>query len=272
MRQHRRNVCLWAAAVALLASNRLAAQSLDSRISAARGTVAFQYETKPNVCGNGHSIELSDDDMSPGWNLRPRRSRTMIGSSSGRDSDVCELGPARVTLRRDAGQITELRVRVGGDASSADTELGEVSAAEAAKYLLSVAPKLDGRSADHAVMGAEIADGVVVWPQLLKIARDDGASESSRKAAVFWVSREASDAATQGLTDVATDDDATMSVRQDALFFLAQRPRGEGIPALVRVAESSKSMKLRKDAIFFLAQSEDPRALDLFEKLLTGRQ
>jgi hypothetical protein len=30
-------------------------------------------------------------------------------------------------------------------------------------------------------------------------------------------------------------------------------------------------VKLRKDAIWFLSQSRDPRALDLFEKLLSGR-
>jgi HEAT repeat protein len=120
-------------------------------------------------------------------------------------------------------------------------------------------------------MGAEIADGVVVWPRLLEIARANGASESARKAAVFWVSQEASVAATRGLSDIAVDDDATISVRSDALYHLSQRPDGEGIPALLRVAESSRSMKLRKDAIWFLAQSRDGRALALFEKLLVGR-
>jgi HEAT repeat protein len=110
-----------------------------------------------------------------------------------------------------------------------------------------------------------------VWRDLLRIARDSEASESSRKSALFWVSQEASGAATAGLDSIAADDDATLSVRSDALFFLAQRPNGEGIPALVRVAEKSRSTKLRKDAIFFLAQSGDPRALALFEKLLTAR-
>ncbi|HEX7940013.1 MAG TPA: hypothetical protein VF483_13580, partial [Gemmatimonadaceae bacterium] len=126
-------------------------------------------------------------------------------------------------------------------------------------------------SADHAIMGAEIALDVVVWPRMLKIARDNSASDGARKSAVFWVSQEASAAATAGLDSVAGDDTASLAVRSDAVFFLAQRPHGEGIPALVRVAESSKSMKLRKDAIFFLAQSRDDRALALFEKLLTGR-
>ena len=65
-------------------------------------------------------------------------------------------------------------------------------------------------------------------------------------------------------------DDAAASVRSDALFFLAQR-KDEGVPALIRVVTESKSIKLRKDAIWFLSQSRDPRAIDLFEKLLSGR-
>jgi HEAT repeat protein len=160
---------------------------------------------------------------------------------------------------------------VGARPEAAETDLGAVPPAEAARYLLSVAPRLSGRAGEAAVMGAAIADGVVVWQRLLQIARDSEASESSRKAAVFWVSQEASDAATARLDSIAVDDDATLSIRSDALFFLAQRPNGEGIPALVRVAESSKGVKLRKDAIWFLAQTRDPRALALFERLLGGR-
>src|SRR5262249_54836375 len=126
-------------------------------------------------------------------------------------------------------------------------------------------------SGDAAVTGAEIAEGAVVWPQLITIARDNDATESSRKSALFWVAQEASTAATAGLDAVAGDDDGDLAVRKDALFYLAQRKDGEGIPALVRVAEGSKSIPLRKDAIWFLGQSRDPRAIALFERLLSGR-
>jgi len=160
---------------------------------------------------------------------------------------------------------------VGGRHETADAELGDVSPSDAAAFLLDIAPTLTGQSADHAVMGAEIAREVVVWPRMLKLARNAGASESSRKSAMFWVSQEATAAATAGLDSVASDDTSSLSVRSDAVFYLAQRPSGEGIPALVRVAEFSRSIKLRKDAIFYLAQSHDERALALFEKLLSGR-
>lgn len=263
-----RAVC--AAAIVVALPRVALAQSLENRIAAAPGSVAFEYETRPNVCGDGASIAISDDST-PGWTLRSSRSGVHMGTHRGRDYARCEMGPARVVLQREGGRVVDLHVTVGGTAERTATELGDVPPADAARYLLAVAPRLSGRSADHAIMGAEIADGVVVWPRLLEIARDSGASESARKAAVFWVSHEASAVATAGLDSIATDDDGTLSVRRDALFYLAQRPRGEGVPALLRVAESSRSTKLRKDAIFFLAQSRDQRALDLFEKLLSGR-
>ena len=258
-------------AAAILSITRAAsAQSLDSRIAAARGAVAFEFITRPNVCGDGSSINVSSDSA-PGWTERANRSGVHVGTHRGVGYERCDTGPARVTLRREGSRVVELHVAVGGRPADADTELGEVPSAEAARYLLAVAPKLAGRSGDEAVMGAEIAAGVVVWPKLLQIARDSDATESSRKSALFWLSHEASDAATAGLDSLAVDDAATLSVRSDALFYLAQRPRGEGIPALVRVVETSKSVKLRKDAIWFLAQSRDSRALALFEKLLVGR-
>jgi hypothetical protein len=240
------------------------AQSLETRVADARGSVVFTYTTRPNVCGNGGSIYISDDTAT-GWNLRSHRSGVHIGTRRSGGQERCDIGPAQVLLRRDDGRVADLRVWVGGRSETGDTHLGDVPPADAARYLLAL------ESADDAILGAQIADDVVTWPTLLQIARDNGASESARKSAVFWVSHEASVAATRGLDSIAVDDDVTLSVRKDALFFLAQRPNGEGIPALLRVAETSKSRALRKDAIWFLAQSRDSRALELFEKLLAGR-
>jgi hypothetical protein len=246
------------------------AQSLKTRVATSRGSVGFDFTTRRNVCGNGMSINVSDDSSS-GWTTRSRRSGIHIGRSDSRERYVCEEGPARVTLVQSGGAVTEVRVTVGGRDERADTELGSVGAPEAARYLLEIAPKLSGRSAENAVLGAAIADSSTIWRRLLEIARDNDASEGARKASLFWLSQEASTVATAGLGAVAMDDDAQTSVRGDALFFLSQRPGGEGIPGLIRVVRESKSIKLRKDAIWFLSQSRDPRALELFEQLLAGR-
>jgi hypothetical protein len=261
---------LLALVASLTLAHEVSAQNLENRIANAKGTVAFEFTTRRYVCGNGSNIEISDDTLS-GWTTRSRRSGIRIGRTVSGDRTVCEEGPARVTLSQSGGKVSDLRVTVGGREERADAELGAISAPEAARYLLKIAPALTGRSADHAVMGAAIADSTNLWRRMLEIARDNDASEASRKSSLFWVSQEVSSVATAGLSDLAMDDDATTAVRNDALFFLAQRPKGEGIPALIRVVRESKSSKLRKDAIWFLSQSRDPRALELFEKLLAGR-
>ena len=66
------------------------------------------------------------------------------------------------------------------------------------------------------------------------------------------------------------DNDADLEVREQAVFALSQRPRDEGVPALISIARSNRSPELRKKALFWLGQSEDPRALALFEELLKG--
>jgi hypothetical protein len=246
------------------------AQNLESRVANAKGTVAFEFTTRRAVCGNGMSITISDD-TSAGWTTRSRRSGIHIGRSMSGERTICEEGPARVTLSQSGGKVSDVRVTVGGREERADTELGTIGAPEAARYLLQIAPALSGRSADNAVMGAAVADSTNLWRRMLEIARDNGASEASRKSSLFWVSQEASSVATAGLSSVALDEDADAPVRNDALFFLAQRKGGEGIPALIRVVRESKSAKLRKDAIWHLSQSRDPRAIELFEQLLAGR-
>jgi len=60
-------------------------------------------------------------------------------------------------------------------------------------------------------------------------------------------------------------------IREQAVFALSQRPKDEGVPALIRVARTNKDPEIRKRALFWLGQSGDPRALALFEELLTKR-
>ena len=264
-----RYVTLAVTATMLLAPRASRAQSLEDRIAAASGPVAFEFATRGNVCGYGDGIFISDSTP-PGWNMRPHRSGTHIGRG-GRDDGPCEIAPARAVVEHEGRRVTSIRISVGGPARHVGSELGRVPAEQAAHFLLAVAPRLSGRSADDALTGASIADVPRVWPQLLEIARDADASESSRKSALFWLSREASAAAVAGLGAVAEDDDATLSIRKDAVFHLAQRRGGAGIEPLIRIVRQSKSAQIRKDALWHLGQSRDPRALELFEELLAGR-
>ena len=267
-------VCRAACAALLILPTLVGAQTLEQRIDGApaNATVRFTVPTRDNVCGDGQSIEISDDS-SDGWIRRSRRSGMRIGRHTGNRS-YCEMGPGKITLHREGKRVVNVIVIVDGEDfgdATGDGRLGEVSAVEATRYLLKIAPALQGKAADNAILAAAIAEGAVIWPRLLEIAKDNRASNSARKSAIYWVSHEATQAAIAGLDTVASDDEADLSVRRDAVYHLAQRKDGEGVPALIRVVRQSKSRELKRDAMYHLSQTRDPRALALFEQLLTGK-
>lgn len=250
-----------AAAALLLLPGALGAQSLADRIARAPdGEVRFSYAAREGVCGNG---ENSIRDVGRGIHH---------GTRSGDDSweNDCEYGPVRVALRKDGERITRLRAYVGGRwRGTPATDLGTVPAPEAARWLVAAARQAQGDAGEKAVFAATLADSVEVWPELLRLAREDDVRRDTRRAAVFWVGVAAGEAATAGLDSLVDDADEDLEVREQAVFALSQRPRDEGVPALIRVARTSPSPSLRRKALFWLGQSEDPRALALFEELLT---
>jgi len=46
-------------------------------------------------------------------------------------------------------------------------------------------------------------------------------------------------------------------------------PKDEGVPKLIEVAKTNRNHEVRKQAMFWLGQSNDPRALEFFEQVLT---
>ena len=262
--------------LALAAVSGASAQSLERRVAGAPdGTVRFSYAARPGVYGNGRNIIMWDCARAGGR----CRSQHVDGDWSDRDesewASACDSGPVRVALTVRQGAVTELRAYVGGEwrAGLGGTDLGTVGAREAAAYLVSVAgnPATATRAAEHAFFPAMLADSVeaTMWRDLLRIARDERVTRKVRRSAVFWVGQAASEAATRGLTDLVEDGGADREVRESAVFALSQRPREEGVPVLIRIAREHRDPELRRKAIFWLGQSEDPRALALFEELLT---
>jgi hypothetical protein len=240
-----------AALLALLPAA-LGAQSLARRVEAAGdGTVRLSFASRPGVCGTGTSITI-DDDGDGDW-----------------ESD-CERGPVRVSLRISGRRITGAETRVGGrwrEGRADVTDLGLVPAREAAALMLELAPRA-GEDGGELITAATLADSAVVWPGLLRLARDGALPMETRRQAVFWLSQASGDAATRGLDSIVVDDRGDLEVREHAVFALSQRPAEEGVPALIRVARTSPHPELRRKALFWLGQSEDPRALALFEELL----
>lgn len=251
-------------AALLLLATRAEAQGLAQRITGAPdGEVRMSFAARPDVCGDGeHSIRsgrrhrIQDDDDDVVYN----------------DQDCpCEPGPVRVMLRVSDHRVIKARTWVGGQwrTGGSATDLGTVPTRDAVAALLAIAGDPKNSGGEHAIFPATLADSVTVWPQLLRLARSDAAPSDSRKQAVFWVSQAAGDSATAGLSQLAESEKEDHDIRTQAVFALSQRPRDEGVPALIRVARTSTSAEVRRSALFWLGQSEDPRALALFEEILT---
>jgi hypothetical protein len=242
-------------------------QGIADRVAAVSdGTVRLAYNVRPGICGDGETFIR---DRARGENSFYTMESTTRRGRNWRDQP-CEPGPARVAITKIDGAVTRVKVYVGGDWPAAGgniTDLGAIAAPLAAQALITIAGQ--GRRADDAIFGAVIADSAVVWPELLALAKQDGAPRESRKSAVFWLSQAAGDAATKGLSDLAEDEGEDREVRDQAVFALSQLPDDQGIPILIRLAKSNKDPKIRRKAIFWLGQSDDPRALALFEELLT---
>lgn len=245
---------LLAAGVALCFATPTAGQDLRSRIEGAPdGTVRLSYAAREGVCGNGRNIT------------------TQRGNDDGWESD-CEPGPVRLAVRVEGGRVARLTTYVSGRWRPVEgrvTDLGMVSAPAAAAWLLDLAER-GGPARGDPIFAATIADSTEPWPALLRIARNAAVPRTIRKQAVFWLGSHAGEVAIRGLAEVVDNDADDREVRKHAVFALSQLSKDRGVPELIRVARTSRDPEIRKAAIFWLGQSEDPRALALFEELLTG--
>lgn len=244
----------------------LPAQNVARRVNAvADGDVRMTFVLQPDICGGGNGFSRGDS-----WR------RNDFRSANTRDVEWesdCSHGPGRLVVERQDGETTKLRFYVGGRWRERPnvTDLGQVPNREAANYLLDMIRTGRNNIAKEAIMPLTIIDSVEVWPELLRLARDDNRNLEVRKGAVFWLGQMAAEQITGGLRDVAEDDKIERDVRESAIFALSQRPKQEGVPALIRIVRTSRDPKLRKSALFWLGQSNDPRAVDLIEELLSKR-
>ena len=232
------------------------AQSVAERVrQAGDGSVRFSFAAREGVCGDGrNNISVRNDrNQDVEWNCRP--------------------GPVMVAITKQQGRAVSMRAYVGATWRTGVanvTQLGTVSARDAADYLLGLAEGGDDKAAEQAIFPATLADSVTLWPRLLRLARNDARPQKVRSQAVFWLGQAAGDEATKGLAEVAEDESGDREVRKSAVFALSQQ-KANGVESLLRIARENKDKEIRKQAIFWLGQSKDPRALDYFESVLVKR-
>lgn len=249
--------------------------NIAARVAAVQdGRVQLRFTAREGVCGDGRSFVRVG-------------SNTFVGSwHDGMDTrSNCAPGPVRVVARVRGGAIDELRHYVGPVSSTRDadvTDLGEVPAPEAARWLMDVAKRAPTRAATKAIVPAMLADSAVIWRDLLAIARDSATrSRDTRREAANWLSHFASAAVSgrrPGELDFETgvgagvhgdDESDEVEAKKAAVFALSQLRGNSGVPQLVQVARTNKEPAVRRSALFWLGQSGDARGLALFEEVLS---
>ena len=228
------------------------AGDLARRIEAAPdGSVRFNYAAREGVCGDGLHINVHSE-------------------GEGHDDWGCEDGPIWVEIEKSGRRVVDLDMWVGRTRDSRDaarTDLGAVGTGEATDYLLALARHSDGDFGDEAIGAASLAADVVIWPELLDMARDESLVTDTREGAIFWLAQLAGDRATEGLEEIVRSAGDT-NVKEAALFGLSQLPDGAGFEALMKVAREGDDSELVQASLFWLGQTGDPRAIFLFEEIL----
>jgi len=246
-------VALVAAATSLSGSSRnLAAQlsAIARRVDAVHeGSISMKFASRPGVCGDGAGSTWTRGGSSNSWRN-------------------CITGPVHVVIGRADNTTVSVRVTIGdarrGGASDAD--LGTVSSADGARYLLEIAHTLRARNATEAVSGAALADSVDLAPELTSLVRDGNVGIDARHQALFWL----------GQTSLPTaelsrfyDELRPNTLREHFVFVLSQRRDDAAIQKLIDIASHDASTDLRKNAMYWLGQTNDPRAVKFLRDLVT---
>jgi len=126
-------------------------------------------------------------------------------------------------------------------------------------------PSSDVRA--HVAFALSVSHEAGALDEMIRMAHDD-ASSHVRGQALFWLAQKAGKKAVGTITG-AIENDPDTDVKKKAVFALSQLPRDEGVPKLIEIAQNNRNPAVRKQAMFWLGQSNDPRALQFFEKVLT---
>jgi HEAT repeat protein len=240
--------------VLALLPNSLGAQSLARRVANVRdGTVRLTYAARPGICGDGRETVRTGDRFF----VLP----STYGNGRG-EHDYCIAGPIRVAIGRRDGESVSYRVHVGGGWSADDnvTDLGPVSAPEAAQYLLDAATSAHGDNSRYALAAAVFADSAELALDLAAIARDHNIGRDVRQNAVFWIGSYEDNEAIRALHDLAGDGSLDEEVRGAAFIAFGRDNISDDDIAWLRRLYPSLSDKLRSNVFLAVSQSGSPRA------------
>ena len=119
----------------------------------------------------------------------------------------------------------------------------------------------------HGTFAFSISKEPEAVQDLISMAHNDP-SPHVRGQAIFWMAQIGGRKEAQQITD-AIENDPETEVKKRAVFALSQMKDGDGVPMLINVAKTNKNPVVRKEAIRWLGMTNDPRALDFLEQILT---
>jgi hypothetical protein len=244
------------AATSILVAAPLAAQAngVAARVAAVReGMVSMRFAARPNVCGDGNGSVWTQGDGNRWYSDR---------------NHVCINGPVVVRIGRSEGQTISVRKSVGvrANGAGADVDLGDVSADDAARYLISLTHSIGGGSADEALSAAGFAAASDLSTEFRAVLRDENAPIGSRKSAMFWLGQ--TDTPTATLVNLDSELQ-TRTLREQYTFVLSQRHDEASARKLMDIARTDRDTEVRKKAMFWLGQSKDPAVTKFFKDILT---
>ncbi|HEX8320242.1 hypothetical protein [Longimicrobium sp.] len=223
------------------------AQTLARQVAANRdGTVLIHFTGAPGACGDGRAVI--------GRRLAGGGLALFVPSLSQLPNDAeaaCSPGPVRVALGMAGGRVASVRATAGPAPGAAAIA---VSPTEAGSFLLDLALRSDGQVARGALVPVFLLDGEPVWRGLLRVARSARAQEA-RSLAAKELGRRAA----------ATIQGGERGHRADTE--LSRRNGGE--EEWLAVATRDGNPARRRAALQLLGKEGTPRALDLFESILS---
>jgi hypothetical protein len=134
----------------------------------------------------------------------------------------------------------------------------------ALQHMAKTDPSSDVRA--HVAFALSVSHESGALDEMIRMAHGDSSSHV-RGQALFWLAQKAGKKAVGTITG-AIENDPDTDVKKKAVFALSQLPKEEGVPKLIEVAQTNHNAEVRKQAMFWLGQSNDPRALQFFEKVL----
>jgi hypothetical protein len=243
--------------------------------------IADITKTQVDPAWIGYAVPALNNDSfgrNDGWSERCRLEQQRIDPATNAPvQGPIRLEPApnvMVLVRLQASEIRRVRTLSGDcqvDAGGLQVYwLGDVNAAQSVEFLktLVVNPALNNAARDHsdsALSAMALHRDAAASAAILDLAKNS--APRLRQRALVWIARRAESQAI-GIISQAIDNDPDVEVKKQAVAALAQLPKSEGVPLLIKLARSHTNPVVRKQAMQRLGQLNDPRALSFFEEVL----